>query len=292
MYYLGFDIGGSSVKAALVKGTKIISTRYERLPKDFDALVKVIVDMKNDLVGHIGAKKIDGIGFSLAGPLDKKRRKVINSCNIPFLNKKPFLKIFERKFFPCPVRIEHDVHCFLLAESRVGIAKKYKNVFYLTLGTGIGGAFMIDRKIIIGSHGSAGEIGHTIVNIAAGTKWEDIAANKLVKKELGIRFSEAKQRALSGNKKAVRVFDDLSKNVGIGIANIINSFDPEVVIISGGLAVAKKLILPGIEKSVKKYVVSQEAQKTKIIWSKLGRFGGALGAALLFESHKVTKLQS
>jgi len=281
--YLGFDIGGSSIKAALVQKGKIIGTRYERLPKSFNQLVRVISDIKNDFTAPLGKGEIKGVGFSIAGSLDKKRTRVLNSYNIPYLNKKSFLKIFEREFSPCRVAIEHDVHCFLLAESRVGVAKKYKNLFYLALGTGIGGAFMIDRKIIMGSHGSAGEVGHTIVHLAKEIKWEDVAANKLIRRSLRVRFSEAKNKALSGNNKAIKAFAVMSRNLGIGIANIVNSFDPEAIIIGGGLASAKSLILPGIKKGIERHVVSPEARKTKIIFSKLGRFGGALGAALLFK---------
>ena len=280
--HLGFDIGGSSIKAALVQKNKIVGTRFERLPKNFEGLVKAIVGIKNDFTSN-KALKIEGVGFSIAGPLDKKREKVLNSCNISYLNNKPFLQRFKRELSPFPVVIEHDVYCFLLAEFKVGAAKKYKNVFYLALGTGIGGAFMIDGKIIKGSHGSAGEVGRTIIDINGEKVWEDVAANKFIRKKLGLYFSEAKQRADAGNKIAAQIFGEMGKNLGIGIANIINTFDSEVIIIGGGVASAKNLLKPGIKKGIEKYVVSPEARKTKILWSKLGRFGGALGAALLFE---------
>lgn len=254
------------------------------MPKSFNQLIKVIIEIKNDFSAFIKPNKIEGIGFSVAGSLDKERRKVLNSYNIPYLNGKLFLQIFKRKFSSYPVAIEHDVHCFLLAESKIGVAKKYTNVFYLTLGTGIGGAFTIDGKIITGSHGAAGEIGHSIVDFEKSVRWEDVAASKYIKSQLGIFFSEAKEKASRGDKRVLQAFMELGENLGVGIANIINIFDPEVIIINGGLASAKELISPGIKKGIEKYVISPEARKTKIIWSKLGRFGGALGAALMFET--------
>jgi len=287
--YIGFDIGGSSIKAALVSESKIIGTRYERLPKSFNDLAGTIIAIKNDLTVRDKSIVIEGIGFSIAGALDKKREKVLVSYNIPYLNNKNFLAIFREKFHSHRVRIERDAYCFLIAESTVGKGKNYKDIYYLTLGTGIGGAYMLDRKLVTGYHGSAGEVGHTLVDFAQGTHWENIAANKFIQKELGIHFSEAKQKALAGNNKAVQLFNILGKNIGLGIANIVNSFDPEVVIISGGLAAARNLMLPKIKKAMRENIISEDAKKTKILWSKLGRFGGALGAALLVANHQVKK---
>lgn len=280
--YLGYDIGGSSVKAALVQNKKIIGTRFERLPDNFNDLIKIIIALKNDLTLN-KSLKIKGIGFSIAGALDKKREKMLLSYNIPYLSGKNLLKKFERELRPYPIKVERDAYCFLIADSLIGKGKRYNDIFYLTLGTGIGGALMINRKLIIGNHGSAGEVGHMIVDLEKGTHWEDVAANKFIQKELGIHFSEAKQEAIAGNKQAVKIFNLLGRNIGIGIANAINSFDPETIILSGGLASARSLILPGIKEGINKYVVSEDAKKTKVLWSNLGRFGGALGAALLFE---------
>jgi len=284
MYFIGFDIGGSSVKAALVSKNKIIGTRYERLPDNFGDLIEVVTGIKNDFVLTNRSMSIAGIGFSIAGALDKKREKMLLSYNILYLSGKNLQKIFEKKLAPYPVKIERDAYCFLLADSKIGKGRKYKYIFYLTLGTGIGGAFMINGDMITGYHGSAGEVGHTIVNLEGKTHWEDVGANKFIQGELGIRFSEARQRAGRGDRRAARVFKVLGENIGVGIANIINSFDPEAVIISGGLASAKELIFPGIKNGIEKYVISEEARKTRIIFSRLGRFGGALGAVLLFET--------
>lgn len=270
------------MKAAMVSKNKIIGTRYERLPNNFDGLIETITSIKDDFTVN-KSKNIWGIGFSIAGALDKKRERMLLSCNIPYLSGKNLKEIFKARFAPCPVRIERDAYCFLLADAKIGKGKKYKYIFYLTLGTGIGGAFMIDGKLITGYHGSAGEVGHTIINLAGRTHWEDLAANKFIFKKLGVRFSEAKQRVDRGDKRAAQVFAVLGENIGIGMANIINSFDPETIIISGGLSSAKKLILPGIKKALRKHVISQDAKRTRVLWSDLGRFGGALGAALLFE---------
>jgi len=282
MYYLGFDIGGSSVKAVVLKNRKVVFSKvFEDLPNNFTGLLKLLKNTKNNLANELGPKSIGGIGISIPGPLDKKRQRVVIGPNIHYLTNKPVLKLFKRELAPYPVEVEHDVHCHLLAEKVLSLGKKYGNVLCLTLGTGIGGAFMVNGEIIFGSHGSAGEIGHMITS-QEKVPWENLAAKKFIKKELGIGALLAQKRAIKGDKKARKAFEAMGYNLGIGLANIINILDPEVIIIGGGLITARKFFSSSMKKAIRKLVISREAQKTKILFSKLGRFGGALGAALLF----------
>lgn len=279
MYYIGFDIGGSSVKSALVKNRKIIRAKTDKLPKNFKDLLDLFAKRTKEFES---AGKISGIGFSFPGPLDLKREKILKAPNISYLNNRPIKKVL-RSRLKHPIKIEHDVHCFLLAESRAGLARKMKNVFYLTLGSGIGGAFTINGKIVLGSHGSAGEVGHEIMEIIKKWDFERLGSNQFVRKTSGKGSEEIFRLAVAGNKKAKEVLRSLGRNLGIGLANIINTFDPEAIILSGGMIKAKKFIKPGIKSGIKEFVISPEAKKTKILFSHLGYFAGALGAALLFE---------
>ncbi|KKS65603.1 MAG: Transcriptional repressor [Parcubacteria group bacterium GW2011_GWC1_43_12] len=274
---LGFDIGGSSVKAILVEKKEIKKSLFEDLPENLDQLLDLAARLKNDLAA---GEEIAGAGFALAGALDKEKENMLASPNIKFLNNQPLKKLFAQKL-NCPVKIEHDARCFILAEKEAGCAKNLKNIFYLTLGTGIGGALMIDGKIIQGAHGSAGEAGHMIIDSILGLDWEKIASIQFIKKCLGIDFEEALKRAEENDAQVQEVFSRLGRNLGLGISGIINTFDPEAVIISGGLARAGEYFLAGMKENIEKYVLSPEAKKTDIIFSDLGRFGGALGAAML-----------
>ncbi len=282
-----------SVKEGVSNGAskKIIKSLVEDLPDNLGDLLLLVVKMKSDLAGEISAEQIGGVGVGLAGCLDSQRANMLRSFNIKYLDNQPIKKLLEEKLKPFSIKIEHDVNCFLLAEKEIGLAKDFKNVFYLTLGTGIGGAYMIDGKIISGSHGAAGEAGHMIIKIKnqkskikinEAEDLENLASNKLIKKILGIGSIEAEKRARTGDKKVQEVFAQLGRNLGIGLANLINVFDPEAIILSGGIADAKEFILPGIKEGIKKFVISPAAKETEILFSELGREGGALGAALLF----------
>ena len=282
MFYLGFDIGGSSIKAVLVKDKGIVKSVTEDLPDNLENLLLLVGKMRNNLIENIQADQIGGIGFGIAGAIDASREKVLNSPNIQYLNDQSIKKLLEEKLKPLSIKIEHDVHCFLQAEKEVGLAKELKNVVYLTVGTGVGGAWMVDGKIQIGAHGASGEIGHMIIEVSQQLDFENLTANVFVKKRLGINAVEAEELLRLGDQKAKEIFDERGKNLGIGLANIINIFDPEAIIIGGGVVSAQEFILSGIKEGIEKFVISPAAKATKILFSQLGNFGGALGAAMLF----------
>jgi len=277
---LGFDIGGSSIKAVAMQDRKIIKKRIESLPKDFKNFLRVVKEMKESFEEDlkIKAKKI---GFSFPGPIDKKREKIVVCPNVPYLSGKPILKILKKELKLSSLKIEHDIHCFLIAEREFGASKNYQDVFYLAIGTGLGGAFSIDGKIVRGAHGFAGEFGQMVVSLEKEEILENLSAGKYLRKILKTDASSAILEAEKGSKKSLEAFSKLGHNLGVGIASVINLLDPEVVFISGGISSAKKFFVPEMEKAIKKFVVSGDARKTRIIFSKLGRFGGAMGAAEL-----------
>lgn len=283
MYYLGFDIGASAIKAVLMKNKKILFCNISDTPRNLRDLLDAVAVMANKLRKEAGRDKFGGIGVAVAGVMDKSRAKMLVSPNMCYLNGRSLARLLARKLKYSKVVLEHDVHCFLLAEKEAGSAKNLKNVFYLTVGSGVGGAWMAKGSIGSGAHGAAGEAGHMIMVFTKNKMLtlEDLASKKFIKYSLGVGFSEAFRRAKAGDRKAAEIFYELGSNLGVGVANVINIFDPEAVIIGGGLAEAKTLLLPGIKKSVSRFVISSEAGRTKIIFSRLGRFGGAMGAALL-----------
>ena len=283
MYYLGFDIGASSLKAVLVKNREIVKSRVQDLPLNLEGLLLALVKIYADLIANISHEELGGAGFALAGVMDRERQIMLNSPNIKYLDNQPIKELLEGRWRGLRLKIEHDAHCFLLAEKTIGLAQNFKDVFYLTLGSGIGGALMINGRIFYGAHGAAGEAAHMIVDIAKGLEWEEFGSNKFIKENLGVNSMEAEQKWRQGDKKAEAVLLEVGRNLGVGIANIINVFDPEAVILSGGLSSVAGLLWPGIKEGVTKFVISPAAKETQVLFSGLGRFGGALGAAMLFE---------
>jgi glucokinase len=282
MSYLGFDIGGSSIKAVLVQDKKIVKSKIENLPDSLEKLLSLLAGLKQELTVGI-ENEIKGAGFGLAGILDAARQTMLKSPNISYLDGQPVQQLFADLFKPYPVKIEHDVHCFLLAEKAFGLAKNMTNVFFVTLGSGIGGAWLFNGQLYRGFHGSAGEIGHTIVDNQNNLTLEELASNKMIKKILGQDSMAAVKAAQGGDQAAQEAFKQLGFNLGIGLANLINVLDPDAIILGGGVVEAKYFILEAVNEAIERYVVSPAAKKIDIFYSGLGREGGALGAILLFE---------
>ena len=270
-----------------MKNKEVRKSQVRDLPGDLENLLLALIKIYTELIAGLGHEEIGGIGFGLAGIMDAERKTILNSPNIKYLNGQPIKELLEGRFRGHRLKIEHDAHCFLLAEKEAGLAKNFKNVFYLTLGSGIGGAFMVNGQIITGSHGAAGEAGHMIMDMAEQLDWEEFGANKFLKKTLGLNSLEAEQRRRGGDKKAEAALTQMGKNLGVGIANIINIFDPEAVILSGGISSAAGAFWPGIKEGIDKFVISPAAKKTQILLSELGQFGGALGAAILIEKQNL-----
>ncbi len=163
-----------------------------------------------------------------------------------------------KQIFNKNIKIDNDSKCFLIAESKMGIAKKYKDIVAMTVGTGIGGAIMIKGEIYRGDSYGAGEVGHMVVD--GGKTLEQLGA-----------------------KKAFLRLGDRSKIVGIGVANLINLLNPEAVVLGGGGISKGGVRIEVVKQSVKRYVMSPLAKNTPILKGKLGGEAQAIGAAMLLD---------
>jgi len=189
---------------------------------------------------------ISKVGIGAAGILDYKTGCILNSPNLKF-----FEGLCLKKFLNKNVRFNNDVNCFLIAEAKLGAAKGYKNALAVAMGTGIGGGIIINKEpIYLGSHGSAGEFGCMIIENRK--TWEKIYQET--------KGDQEKQKQIHA----------------LGFANLINSFDPEIIVLGGGGA-----ILPD-QKLLEESIISPLAKKTKIVFGKLGPDANAIGAALLW----------
>jgi len=260
------DLGGTNLRVGLVQGKKILKYVKVATPKSKEAL-------KNTLINNIRkiiTKNTKNIGVASPGPL--KNGIILNPPNLPLKNFN--LKKFLEKEFSKKVVVENDAGCVALAELKYGVRKK--NFVILTLGTGIGGGVIIDGKLYRGK-ANAGELGHMIIddNKDLETHWQDY--RKMSKKYFG-KVLTIKELYKSKNKKAKIILNHVTLYLGQGIANIIDIFDPEVIVLMGGAREARKIFLQDIKRNVKKFALVKS--NTPIIWSKLNN-PGILGASLL-----------
>lgn len=265
---IALDLGGTHLRAALVKGKKILKYIKIRTPKSKKQTLEKIVY----LISSFMEKDVKGIGVGAPGPL--KQGFIVNPPNFPVKNFN--LKKFLEKKFKKRVEVENDANCVALAELNFGCKKR--NFIVLTLGTGIGGGIIIDGKLYRGK-GYGGELGHIILD--KKTDFENLAASKAIKK-LSFKYfkKELKIKELMriNNEKSKKIINEIADYLGQGIASLINIFDPEIIVLSGGIREGGSSLLRLIERYAKKYTVIPT--KIKIRWSKL-KHPGIIGASLL-----------
>lgn len=252
------DIGGTNIRVALVRRKKIFKLLIKKTPRSKQAFLKELVSMISDVM----VKRVSGIGVGIAGPL--KNGIIENPPNLPLKNFN--LKRFLEKKFEKRVEVYNDVNCVALAEMKYGIRKR--NFIVLTLGTGIGGGIVIDKRIYTGN-GRGGELGHIILHDGKDFEfwWKKYGKGKLMKNLIKSRSRKDKERLRF-----------LAMYIGQGIASLISVFDPEAVVLAGAARESGGRFLSMIKKEVARYKFL--LGKTDIMWSKL-EHPGILGASLL-----------
>ncbi len=294
--FVGVDIGGTNIKSALVENGKIKKKR--KLPTKANlGPERVIVQIKSAIKPFI--TKAAGIGIGIAGIIDSQKGIVRFSPNLSEWHNIKLVKALKKEFNK-PVRIINDVNAICLGEWQYGAAKGYKNVFLFTLGTGVGGAAICEGQPLFGANGFSGEFGHSVIKFNGpkcscgnygcleryvGAKYIVANAKRKMRKKITSLKNYKKltphiiaQEAKKGDKVSKEVFTEIGFYIGIGVSNIIALFDPDVVIISGGVSRAGRILFEPIRKTVRKRVLGAEHRNYKIIPGKLGDDAGVLGA--------------
>lgn len=309
MYTIGIDIGGTSIKAGLVDDGEIIS----RISKETDRLggAEKLVEDIDDIVSRIisenriSIEDISTIGIGIPGIVNKKNQVIC--VNLGIKNEVLAPKIKER--FPLTeVKVENDANVAALAESRYGSMKGYDTGVMLTLGTGIGGGIIINGKPFSGAHGIGSEIGHIIIstnyfdcNCGNNGCFETFCSATAIIKYAQKLIDEGRETLIlsnvnskeditaksvfdayrEGDAVAIKVINRFKEYLAIGIANIINFLDPEVISIGGGISNASDIMLDGLEMLIRKHVIFSKEDIADIVIAKFKNDAGILGASAL-----------
>jgi glucokinase len=275
-YTIGIDIGGTNIKSVLFNGDKVVMNYSLGTPKDsLEHLIIMIMALIEPLTKKAEEDKIKikGIGLGVPGIVDPYSAKISDAPNLPLLNGIKLAEILEKRL-NLPVKMDNDTECFLRAEVLVGAATKYKNVYGITVGTGLGGAWWFNGGIYYGAHGFS-EPGRMIIDFHEQTNLE--AAYQKLTQNNPLNLA---QENYNGDELARRAFDEIGSFLGMACANIINLLDPEAIVFGGGVMASADLFLSELKKTIEEKVVKTSG-KTKILKSKFGPEAGAIGAALL-----------
>jgi len=285
-YTIGIDIGGTKMLAVLFDLEKKEAIADYKLATPRDNLDKFLI-MLWALIDPLLERakkdkaKVSRIGIGVPGMMDAPMSnnndgKIAKCPNLEILDEVSLGKITAEKY-EIPTIIDNDANCFLRAEMELGAGQKSASAIGLTLGTGIGGALVIERKIFQGVHGSAGEIGHMIVDVVENKPHtlEEIYHDLTQANPAGLA-----EEAYGGDKLAEKVYEEIGKFIGISLANLVNIFDPEIIIIGGSVMQSSNLFMTEIKKHLKEEIMSPKLKKIKIVAGKVEN-AGAIGASLL-----------
>ncbi len=300
--YIGIDIGGSKINSVLVKKNKVIKQRKVLIkPKsNKKILIAQVFDCLDYLLSNVNKKQVKGIGLGVPGLIDFKNQKILNLPNLTDLKNVYLGKLIQKKF-KIKTMLDNDSNCFSLAEAILGAGKSKNIVIGVTLGTGIGGGIIINKKIFHGSIGSAGEFGHIKITElknsrrcsckARGCLEAYVSTKGILKtaQELGLRGATPKKisdLAKNGNKKALKVYRISGKYLGIALSDLVNILNPDIIVVGGGISNVGELILRTARITMRQNIFSSKAKNTKILKSKLNKNAGAIGAGLILQYGK------
>ena len=290
-YLIGIDIGGTNLRAAVIsqEGNIVEIFKVENEVKKGPSynLDKLINQIKIEWNKY----EFEKIGVGAPGPLDLKVGKLLNPVNLRGWENFNIKEYLNEKL-NLPVQVNNDANVAGLAESLVGSAKECESVFYITVSTGVGGALILDNKIINGAHSQTAEIYNMIINEDG---YSHVGLNKggLEGQCSGVHIariaSEAYGKTLStkevfdlyksNDEKAVQVIEKWIDNISIGISNIIAVVDPETVVIGGAVIIYNPYLLPKVVECVKTKVADTAMVDIRI--AEIGDNAGLIGAALL-----------
>ncbi|OOB80484.1 MAG: glucokinase [Epulopiscium sp. Nuni2H_MBin003] len=308
MYFLGIDLGGTSIKAGLVdKNYNIVQTATCPTKKEATSDV-ILEDMANLCMEVIQKEQIPqsdvhSIGVGVPGPTIPSEGIIRHTTNLNFKNVN--LKVALRKYLDIEVYAENDANVAALGEVLLGAAKGAKSAVVITLGTGVGGGIILDGKIYNGAFFGAGEIGHQVINFESdlicgcrrlGCYEQYASATALIRMAKedpsqmmidmagGLNSIVAKtvfDAKDAGDKKASELLDKYFYYVSIGIANLINILQPEYIILGGAMSAQKEKLIEPITHYVKQQTLKGLELETQIKVATLGNSAGIIGAALL-----------
>lgn len=314
MYYVGIDLGGTTIKGGIVDeaGKILISKAIPTNPeRNGEEIIKSIADLSIELINecNIDISKINSIGIGSPGLIDSKNKKIVLASNLNFNNINVEKEM--KKYIDIDIYIENDANCATVAEFYCGSMKGYKNGVMITVGTGVGGGVILDGKLIKGGYLGETELGHTIVDYSGerckcGQKGclEVFAsanaiinhAKKLITKNKNTKILDFATSIEDINAKnvfdaydlndeiATEVINRFNEYMAVGVVNYINIFRPDIFCIGGGVSARKEKLTKPIEKMAKKIIFGNEFE-CPIVPAILGNDAGIIGAAMLHKAH-------
>ena len=304
------DLGGTKILSVVAgSGGKMLSRDYTSTPagKGPEAVIQAILKSAVRTLKNAGLSKdeIKAIGIAVAGISNPETGILYTSPNLPGWKDVPVRDMIQREL-GIKTFLTNDARAAALGEFCFGAGKGARNLIYITLSTGIGGGIIIDGKLYEGAGGAAGEIGHMTIDVngpqcnCGNTGcWETLASGTALAREAKRRIEQGASTAilshskgkiglvtaqsvhaaaLEGDKLARELIRQTGCYVGVGLANLINIFNPELIIIGGGLSHVGDMLMEPAKEVAKERAFKASYEAVRLVFARLGDDAGALGA--------------
>lgn len=299
--YFAIDIGGTAVKLGLVDETGAVLAKAEE-SVSFDGWKTPILDTVLTAserflqAQNIEPARLEGIGVSATGQIDSRKGTVVGTCgNLPNYIGSPIQEKLEEKFH-LPVTVANDANCMCLGEVWAGGAKGYTDVIGVTLGTGVGGGILTGGRLLEGARGLGGELGHyrshaldgVLCTCGATGCWERYAATTALVREAQKKDPKlADGRAIfeaahAGNPMVLGLLDRWIDEIAQGLAGMVHIFNPQLILIGGGVSAQQELLIEPLAKKVKASVMPAFAEGLEVRAAQLHNDAGMVGAVYYF----------
>ncbi|MBI0576338.1 ROK family glucokinase [Neobacillus cucumis] len=316
-WIVGVDLGGTTTKLAFLTTSGEILQKWEIPTDNSDEgrnITGNIAKAINEKLASLGENKnrLIGIGMGAPGPVDYENGVILNVVNLGWKENYPLKEQLEVTT-DLPAAIENDANCAALGEMWKGAGGGAKDLVCVTLGTGVGGGVIIGGNIVQGANGAAGEIGHItavpnggapcncgktgcLETVASATGIVRLATKEILKGDLKGELAEKQaangrinakdvfDAARNGDQMAVKVLDEVTFHLGLVLANIGNTLNPQKIVIGGGVSKAGDILLNSVKQQFNQFAFSSVKESTELALATLGNDAGVIGAAWLIKN--------
>ena len=308
---IGIDLGGTKIGTGLVNGRgEVLFSDYQPTEaiQGQDAVIKRMLDAAHRVMDEAGItiEDVSGIGIGSPGPLDIPKGMLIDPPNLPTWRNVPLRQIIQDSL-GAPTYLENDANAAAIGEYLYGAGRGTRNMVYVTVSTGIGGGLILNGRIYHGVNGSAGEIGHMTImprgpHCGCGNRGclEALASGTAIAREgqelvdrgtptliaeiardapYGVSAKDVVKAMHRGDAYATDIVRQAMYYLGVGMANLVNLFSPEMIVIGGGLTNLQEDLLDPVRRGISLRAFPSAAEHVTVRLAKLGAEVGIVGAA-------------
>ena len=304
---IGIDLGGTNIKGALIDtGGNIVSK--QEIPTMANGGPGIVAGRISGMIDELGRRAADsgnnvaGVGIGIPGQPDKVKGEVVFAPNLHW-HHVPLLSLLNLKK-DLPVYLDNDANVAALGEQWRGAGRGALNMIMVTIGTGIGGGLILDGRLYSGTTGTAGEVGHTVIDpqgpqcscgrrgcletLTSATAMVRMAKEAIDRGRVTALFREENLEARdiviaanAGDDVAREIIEQAAYYLGIGLANLINLFNPDTIVIGGGVSKAGPILFDPLCRTVVEWSLEAPCKAVKIVPAELGNNAGCIGAGAL-----------